>query len=158
MYVRSSVRMSRNVPWIKAGHRSANLFTYTHVDNVSSIANFHPIRQRPSSLFSRSKIWIEHIGKFVHGYLANGDEKDKLYIYQHMWSRMGPFNWNIHVWPWPILKFKVMLIWTVNISQMVTATSNIANKLKVAYGLFICYIYVWPYKEICLLTVPILIL
>ena len=54
-------------------------------------------------------------------------------IWQHCyWQQIGsciwPFHWHIYIWSWFILqvRFKVMHISTVNISQKVTDRTNIA--------------------------------
>ena len=46
--------------------RSANLCIHIYVETVCSSVNFHPNRQRPWRSFSRSKIWIEYIGKIIN--------------------------------------------------------------------------------------------
>ena len=70
MFVRSFERASAtkctNMHRVQAaGSKIDNFCTRMHVAKLHSLANFHPSRQRPGPLFSRTNIHIEYIGKFI---------------------------------------------------------------------------------------------
>ena len=58
----------------KTEPKSANFGKHIHAEKVSSSANFHPNHRPPWPSFSRSKIRIEYIRKFIRDYLANHDK------------------------------------------------------------------------------------
>ena len=59
----------------------------------------------------------------------------------------GLFDWRINIWPWPILKVKVMNTSTTNILQIMTDWSNgaIAIKYEILMLFLLCVFYFGPF-------------
>ena len=117
--------------------RSANFVKRMHGDKVSSSVDFHRHRRRSRPSFSRSEIRIEY---FTRDYLANGDRQNEDYYRQLIECRMWGLSVDIHIWPSPILKVKVMHSSPENISQTVKDRANIAIVIEreIASDLTIC--------------------
>ena len=65
-------------------------------------------------LFEGQRFESATFRKFLHDYLANDDRYGTTYYCHPIGSHVLTFDWHIYVWPWPVLKIKVMHISPVN--------------------------------------------